>query len=392
MSRSCLPTRGGNSTRLYYSCTSGQRRTRPCDMPRVGQGGLLARCTPRLLIGGVRQVRMGYTIEDIPIPTADASRRFKDRHECTNKSRSTIRPRPNKLPMHWPWRTHKNPPTIWARPKKTCHRFGPGPKKPANELAPAKKNANDFATAQPDRCPSTAYSPKKPASAGCAASTSFRWWVLGKTRQRMRCKTKTRQRCRSCPPAILLVGFCFQSHLLVGSWKNPPTIWPWVRGSFVGWFFVETLGLGEITRQRFGPGQKKPADDLALAKKNPPTIWHWPQKTRQRFGPGPCPTKPATDLALAQQKPANDLAPVKRHPTIGPRPTNNANELARQKQHHRFGPGQQPANDLVPASRAPAIWRRFGPGRQTTANSAKQNPRRFGPWCSIQYIVCNMYT
>ena len=153
-------------------------------MPRVGQGGLLARCTPRLLIGGVRQVRMGYTIEDIPIPTADASRRFKDRHECTNKSRSTIRPRPNKLPMHWPWRTQKpandlgpaqkNPPPIWARPKKTRQRIGPCQKKPAN----------DFATAQPDRCPSTAYSPKKPASAGCAASTSFRWWVLGKTRQR----------------------------------------------------------------------------------------------------------------------------------------------------------------------------------------------------------------
>ena len=252
-------------------------------MPRVGQGGLLARCTPRLLIGGVRQVRMGYTIEDIPIPTADASRRFKDRHECTNKSRSTIRPRPNKLPMHWPWRTQK----------------------PANDLGPAQ--------------------------------------------------------------------------------KKPPQIW----------------ARPKKTRQRIGPCQKKPANDLALAKKNPPTIWPWPKKTRhwpwpkktrQRFGPGPCPTKPATDLALAQQKPANDLAPVKRHPTIGPRPTNNANELARQKQHHRFGPGQQPANDLVPASRAPAIWRRFGPGRQTTANSAKQNPRRFGPWCSIQYIVCNMYT
>ena len=156
--------------------------------------------------------------------------------------------------------------------------------------------------------------------------------------------------------------------------NNPPTIWPWPKKN----------------RQRFGPGQKNTPTIWPWPKKT--RHWPWPKKTRQRFGPGPCPTKPATDLALAQQKPANDLAPVKRHPTIGPRPTNNANELARQKQHHRFGPGQQPANDLVPASRAPAIWRRFGPGRQTTANSAKQNPRRFGPWCSIQYIVCNMYT
>ena len=360
MSRSCLPTRGGNSTRLYYSCTSGQRRTRPCDMPRVGQGGLLARCTPRLLIGGVRQVRMGYTIEDIPIPTADASRRFKDRHECTNKSRPTIWPRPNKLPMHWPWRTQKpandlgpaqkKPPPIWARPKKTRQRIGPCQKKPAN----------DFATAQPDRCPSTAYSPKKPASAGCAASTSFRWWVLGKTRQRMRCKTKTRQRCRSCPPASLLVGFCFQSHSLVGSSKNPPTIWPWVRGSFVGWFFVETLGLGEITRQRFGPGQKKPANDLALAKKNPPlalaqknppTIWPrpLPNKTRHRFGPGPTKTRqrfgpgqaPSNDWAPANQQ-CQRIGPAKATPSIWPRPATC----------ERFGPGQQSASDLA------TIWPR----------------------------------
>ena len=264
MSRSCLPTRGGNSTRLYYSCTSGQRRTRPCDMPRVGQGGLLARCTPRLLIGGVRQVRMGYTIEDIPIPTADASRRFKDRHECTNKSRSTIRPRPNKLPMHWPWRTHKNPPTIWARPKKTCHRFGPGPKKPANELAPAK--------------------------------------------------------------------------------KKPPTIWPWPKK----------------TRQRFGPGQKKTANDLALAKKNPPlalaqknppTIWPrpLPNKTRHRFGPGPTKTRqrfgpgqaPSNDWAPANQQ-CQRIGPAKATPSIWPRPATC----------ERFGPGQQSASDLA------TIWPR----------------------------------
>ena len=359
-------------------------------MPRVGQGGLLARCTPRLLIGGVRQVRMGYTIEDIPIPTADASRRFKDRHECTNKSRSTIRPRPNKLPMHWPWRTQKpandlgpaqkKPPPIWARPKKTRQRIGPCQKKPANDLALAKKN------------PPTIWPwPKKTRQRFCDCPTRqmpFNGIFPQKTRQ-----------CWMCGLNIIS---------LVGSWKNPPTnamqnknppTMPVMSARhFVGGFLFSIAFVGGFL--------EKPANDLALGprifcwlvfcgdsrprRNNPPTIWPWPKKTRQRFGPGQ--NKPATDLALAQQKPANDLAPVKRHPTIGPRPTNNANELARQKQHHRFGPGQQPANDLVPASRAPAIWRRFGPGRQTTANSAKQNPRRFGPWCSIQYIVCNMYT
>ena len=240
MSRSCLPTRGGNSTRLYYSCTSGQRRTRPCDMPRVGQGGLLARCTPRLLIGGVRQVRMGYTIEDIPIPTADASRRFKDRHECTNKSRSTIRPRPNKLPMHWPWRTHTNPPTIWARPKKTCHRFGPGPKKPANELAPAKKkpptilrlpNQTDarqrhippknppvldvrpqhhfvggFLAEPANECDAK----QKPANDAGHVRPPFCWWVFVFNRIRWWVLGKTRQRFGPGSEDLLLAGFLWR--------------------------------------------------------------------------------------------------------------------------------------------------------------------------------------
>ena len=147
---------------------------------------------------------------------------------------------------------------------------------------------------------------------------------------------------------------------LVGSWKNPPTIWPWVRGSFVGWFFVETLGLGEITRQRFGPGQKKPANDLALAKKNPPlalaqknppTIWPrpLPNKTRHRFGPGPTKTRqrfgpgqaPSNDWAPANQQ-CQRIGPAKATPSIWPRPATC----------ERFGPGQQSASDLA------TIWPR----------------------------------
>ena len=173
---------------------------------------------------------------------------------------------------------------------------------------------------------------------------------------------------------------------------------------------METLGLGEITRQRFGPGQKKPANDLALAKKKPPTIWPWPKKTRQRFGPGQ--KKPA--IGPGPKKPANDLAPApaqQNPPPIWPWPNKNPPTIwPRSSAIQRLGPGQptMPTNwpgksntiDLAPASNLRTIWsrpaerQRFG---DDLAPAVKQLPTRRNKTLeglglsvvyNILYVIC----